>query len=227
MTKVFISVGHGGSDPGAFANGLKEKDLNLVVALKLNEELLRHGITTLMSRSKDEEDNTKIVECNKFKPDICVDVHFNAGKGDGFEAFCSIFGNEGKKLAQLIEAEVKAIGQNSRGVKTKKNSNGRDYYAMIRETSCPTVILEGAFLDSADYKFVDTKAEQEALGVAYAKGILKYFGISYKVKEEPKPTSNKLYRVQVGAYKDYKNAEAMLTKVKAAGFKDAFIKESE
>lgn len=34
----------------------------------------------------------------------------------------------------------------------------------------------------------------------------------------------KLYRVQVGAYSVKANAEAMLAKVKAAGFKDAFIK---
>lgn len=36
--------------------------------------------------------------------------------------------------------------------------------------------------------------------------------------------SNKLYRVQVGAYSVKANAEAMLKKAKAAGFKDAFIK---
>ena len=33
MSKVFIGVGHGGADPGAVANGFKEKDLNLVIAL--------------------------------------------------------------------------------------------------------------------------------------------------------------------------------------------------
>lgn len=39
----------------------------------------------------------------------------------------------------------------------------------------------------------------------------------------PSPTK-KLYKVQVGAYSKKGNAEAMLSKVKAAGFKDAFIK---
>jgi len=36
----------------------------------------------------------------------------------------------------------------------------------------------------------------------------------------------KLYRVQIGAYSVKANADAMLKKVKAAGFKDAFIKYS-
>ena len=46
-----------------------------------------------------------------------------------------------------------------------------------------------------------------------------------KALSPPLPSSNKkLYKVQVGAYSKKRNAEAMLSKVKAAGFKDAFIK---
>lgn len=46
-----------------------------------------------------------------------------------------------------------------------------------------------------------------------------------KILNPPSPTpSTKLYRVQVGAYSVKANAEAMLAKIKAAGFKDAFIK---
>ncbi|WP_283673623.1 N-acetylmuramoyl-L-alanine amidase [Butyricicoccus sp. Marseille-Q5471] len=40
-------------------------------------------------------------------------------------------------------------------------------------------------------------------------------------------TQKKYYRVQVGAYSVKSNADAMLKKVKAAGFTDAFIKYSE
>lgn len=35
MAKVFIGVGHGGVDSGAVANGLREADINLVMAVKL------------------------------------------------------------------------------------------------------------------------------------------------------------------------------------------------
>lgn len=47
-------------------------------------------------------------------------------------------------------------------------------------------------------------------------------GDSSKSETAPDNSNSVLYRVQVGAYKDKKNAEAMLDKVKAAGF-DAFI----
>ena len=40
-------------------------------------------------------------------------------------------------------------------------------------------------------------------------------------------TPKKYYRVQVGAYSVKSNADAMLAKIKAAGFTDAFIKYSE
>ena len=44
MAKVFIGVGHGGSNPGAVSGGLVEKDINLVMALAMGEELRRHGV---------------------------------------------------------------------------------------------------------------------------------------------------------------------------------------
>lgn len=65
MAKVFIGVGHGGVDSGAVANGVKEKDLNLSIALACRDELVRHGVSVKMSRTKDENDplSEEIREC--------------------------------------------------------------------------------------------------------------------------------------------------------------------
>lgn len=227
--KVFIGVGHGGSDPGAVANGLKEKDLNLAIALSCQDELARHGVLTKISRKKDENDplSEEIKECNNFDPNLAVEIHNNAGGGDGCEVFYSIYGGTGKVLAENILNEVKKIGQNSRGAKTRKNSSGGDYYGWIRRTKAPAVIVECAFVDNkTDIKIIDTKAEQVAFGVAIAKGILKTLGIAYKEQEQEAPkkeeANGKLYRVQVGAYGVKANAEALQKKLKAAGY-DAII----
>lgn len=215
--KVFISAGHGGLDGGAVANGVKEKDLNLSIALACRDELKRHGVEVKMSRTKDENDplSEEIKECNSFSPDLAVSIHNNAGGGDGAEAFYHHGGGKGKTLAENILGEIVKVGQNSRGAKIRKNSNGKDYYGFIRETSCPAVIVECAFVDNAsDLEILATEGKRKSMGEAIATGILKTLGVEQQ--------SDRLYRVQVGAYLLKSNAEAMQKKIKAVGF-DAFI----
>lgn len=219
MAKVFIGVGHGGIDSGAVANNTKEKDLNLSIAAACRDVLVRHGVSVKMSRTKDEDDtlSEEIRECNAFAPDLAVDIHNNAGGGDGAEAFYHYGGGKSKTLAENVLAEIVKVGQNSRGAKTRKNANGKDYYGFIRETTCPAVIVECAFVDNAsDLKILATESKRQAMGEAIAKGILKTLGIKYQAE------TGTLYRVQVGAYLLKSNAEAMQKKIKAVGF-DAFI----
>ena len=217
--KVFIGVGHGGSDPGAVANNTKEKDLNLSIALACRDELEKHGVSVKMSRTKDENDplSDEIKECNAYCPDLAVDIHNNAGGGDGAEAFYHYGGGKSKTLAENILSEIVKVGQNSRGAKVRKNSNGKDYYGFIRGTSCPAVIVECAFIDNAsDLKILSTEGERQKIGQAIAKGILKTLGVEIQGER------GTLYRVQVGAYLHKSNAETMQKKIKAVGF-DAFI----
>ena len=188
--KVFLGVGHGGKDPGAIGNGFEEADLNLSIALACQAELVRNGVTVGMSRTKDENDELieEINECNAFNPDLALDIHNNAGGGDGAEAYYHHGGGTGKILAENILAEIVAIGQNSRGAKIRKNSNGDDYYGFIRMTNAPAVIVECAFVDNAnDIQIIDTAEEQKAMGIALAKGILKTLGIAYNQPQTAPP----------------------------------------
>ena len=219
MAKVFIGVGHGGSDPGAVASNTKEKDLNLSIALACRDFLAKHGVNVKLSRIKDEDDTLaeEIRECNAFAPDLAVDIHNNAGGGDGAEVFHHHGGGKGKTLAENILAEIVKVGQNSRGTKTRTNSNGKDYYGFIREVTAPSVIVECAFVDNpTDLKILATESQRKSVGEAIAKGIIKTLGVAI---QSDKAT---LYRVQVGAYLLKSNAEAMQKKIKAVGF-DAFI----
>lgn len=217
--RVFLGVGHGGADSGAVANGVKEKDLNLSIALACRDVLEKHGVEVRMSRTKDENDplSEEIRECNAFAPDLAVDIHNNAGGGDGAEAFYHYGGGKSKTLAENILAEIVKVGQNSRGSKVRKNASGKDYYGFIRETSCPAVIVECAFIDSpSDLKILASEGKKKTMGEAIAKGILKTLGVEIQAE------TGTIYRVQVGAYLLRSNAEAMQKKIKAVGF-DAFI----
>lgn len=193
--KVFIGVGHGGKDSGATGNGFKEKDLNLSIALACRDELVKNGVSVQMSRTRDENDPLvdEIKECNRFNPDLALDIHNNSGGGDGAEVFHYSKGGTSKILAQNILNEIVKIGQNSRGLKTKLNSKGTDYFGFIREIKAPSVIVECAFIDNKnDIKIIDTEAERKKMGVAIAHGILKTLGIAIKATPTPKPTPNKV-----------------------------------
>lgn len=176
MVKVFLSAGHGGSDPGAVGYGLKEKDINLQILLGCREVLVRHGVTVVCSRLTDENDpvGDEVREADASKADIAVSFHTNAGGGDGSETFYYSTSAKGKRLAELSEKHTKAIGQNSRGIKTG------NHLWFVKKTDMPAVLCECAFIDNdKDNDIIDTLAEQRAFGVAYAKAILEYLGVTY------------------------------------------------
>ena len=218
--KVFLSAGHGGSDPGAYAYGLKEKDINLQTMLACQAELVRHGVTVICSRTTDAYDpvQQEVAEAIACNCDLAASFHANAGRGDGFEAFCNTANPDGVKICKLAEKYVKGLGQNSRGVK-----DGTHLY-FIRKTPMTSVLFESFFVDNdTDNNIGDTVAEQKAFGVAYAKAILEYLGIAYKTAgttSGSKPTtSGKLYRVyeQKGAFSVKANAEKLQKELQAAG----------
>lgn len=81
---VVIDPGHGGSDPGAIANGIWEKDVNLAVALKLRDILNSQGIDVFMTRDRDvtvDLDDRPAIS-NEYKDnvgaDLFVSIHSNA-----------------------------------------------------------------------------------------------------------------------------------------------------
>ncbi|MBR5880949.1 MAG: N-acetylmuramoyl-L-alanine amidase [Clostridia bacterium] len=218
MAKVFLGVGHGGKDPGAVGNGLHEADLNLAIALACRDELERHGVTVGMSRVTDENDpvGDEAKECNAFAPDLGLDIHCNAGGGDGAEVFYHYNGGTGKTLAENILAEIVAIGQNSRGAKTRRRSDGKDYYYFVRETACPSVVVECAFIDNAkDIQIIDTPGEQKAMGVAIAKGVLATLGIQYKEEKEH-------VSVQIGTF-ERQQAEKLLDFLASIGLNGKIV----
>lgn len=179
--RVFIGVGHGGVDPGAVGK-VVEEEANLTIALELKRLLEAAGITVGISRIRDENDdiNEEIREANAFRPDLAVEVHNNAGGGDGFEVYVQTnsYAAKSRSCAAVIEAEVKAIGQRSRGIKTNS-------FGWTRLVNAPAVLLEGFFVDSSDAYDFDTETEQKALAAAYARGVLKYLGVNgVVVKDE-------------------------------------------
>lgn len=230
--KVFIGVGHGGSDPGAVYEpaGLYEDEINLAVALAMKDELEKYRLTVKMSRETDENDplNEEIQEANAFEPDVAVEVHTNIGGGSGFEVYrqtSTSFGEQSLRLAEEISDYVRRTYAPMRSptIRTKLMSTGKDWFGWLRRVNCPAVLCEGFFVDSeTDREFYKDRAALLNLGRAYAHGVLSYLGI----KLNPDTGTDVIYRVQTGAFAKKENAEAYAEMLEAAGY-PTIIKEEK
>ena len=204
---IAIDPGHGGSDPGAVANGLQEKDLTLAVSLALKEELETYdGVTVVMTRTSDtrpsenlsDDLSSRVQMAAAADADALVSIHFNSGSpiARGAEVW---YGNsssynyathtQGRKLSTNIEDQLTSLGLADRGIKTRDNpyydypdgSTG-DYYAIIRqarEENMPGIIVEHAFVTStSDAQLLRDPNFVHSLGVADATGIAQTYGLS-------------------------------------------------
>lgn len=182
MKKVFLDAGHGGKDPGAVGNKLCEDNINLDVTLKAGAILLRNGVNVAYSRTTDVfiELEDRCEKANAAKADLFVSIHHNAGGGTGAECIFSVNHGTSETLAKNIMAEFKAIGQKERSTYAKAGNNGRDYFAVIRGSHMPAVIVEYCFIDSVDSKKIDEAIDRTVEATAIAKGILKTLGLPYK-----------------------------------------------
>lgn len=226
MKLLINDAGHGGNDPGAISNGNIEKKYTLEAALYVQKRLKELGFDNDVTRNEDITlSNSE--RTNKVKQyQYCISHHFNAGGGSGAETIHSIYADG--KFEQLIIEEFKKAGYPVRPnpIYSKKNSKGKDYYFMHRETgNCRVTIVEYDFVDGPQSEKIKNKVYREGMYECVIRAICKKHDIEYKsIVEENK--SNTLYKVQVGAYSKKENAENMLKELEKAGFK-GFISESD
>lgn len=186
MITIVCDPGHGGTEPGASANGYIEKDLNLKTALLLKEKLEQYkDVKVILTRGTDISLSLKergdIAKQNK--ADMLISVHFNSytSTAKGFEVIYSYNSMESKAIAESVFNEVIKLGLYPRGVWTKKSGHGEyNYYGILRNTApIPAIIVEGLFLtNTEDVKFLKKAEFLDNLANAYCQGIVKYFGLN-------------------------------------------------
>ncbi len=192
MSKIIVlDPGHGGSDPGAVGNGLKEKDLNLVISLATRDELAGYDCTVKMTRTKDVYVALSTRAAMGKGADLFVSQHNNAftAAARGFETFA----NSGNVLPQTlgnrdtihdaIYPYLKGLGVPNRGKKRY------DHY-ITRMPVCSTVLVEYLFVtNAADAALLKKTAVLKELGRLTAVGIAKALGLKKKVAAPtpPKP----------------------------------------
>ncbi len=177
MRKIAVYAGHGGSDVGAVGNALMEKNVTLQVALATSKVLRESGYRVVLNRTTDMDSTIaqKTEVAKREGVDALVEIHLNANDGQpgtGTEVYYSVRGGVSQTLAGAILEQIVALGYRNRGLKTKLNAVGQDYFGIIRQAGMPAVLVETAFINNPD----DMKRyDPESMGRAIAKGIMAIF----------------------------------------------------
>lgn len=191
MVKIFIDPGHGGTDPGAIGNDLREKDLTLKIAKHIQDYLKGYNCSVKMSRTNDKTLSLaqRTNDANKWGADYFLSVHINAGGGTGYEDYIySGVSNSSKsaKIRNIVHAEVaKVLKQYKVTNRGKKKAN----FHVVRESRMPAMLSETLFIDtSKDAKLLKDNKFLKDIGQAHAEGIVKAFGL--KKVGSTKPDTN-------------------------------------
>ena len=146
VSRIVIDPGHGGRDPGAGGNGIKEAELTLDIALRLEKLLQKEqGIEVILTRRTDVyvdlDERTAIA--NRESADLFLSIHANAARNTaahGVETYYLSF-------ASSPDAEAVAARENSASTRAMHNlpdiiksialnnklDESRDLAAMVQE----------------------------------------------------------------------------------------------
>lgn len=191
MPVIIIDAGHGGEDGGAVAkDGTVEKDLNLKIALKLNDILSVMGYKTHLIRTTDTAIHTsgetirqrkisdiknRFAIMNKYDDCLYISIHqnkFNDTSVHGAQSFYSPNNNESKVLADFIQKSISSQLQKDNKRIIKKS--GTNIYLLYNATK-PTVMVECGFVSNDnELKKLKDNEYQNKMALSIAFGTINY-----------------------------------------------------
>lgn len=168
---VVVDAGHGGNDNGASRDGVRESQLTLKVAERLEALLKKEGLKTAMTRRSDVfiALGSRVEIANRYKSSIFVSIHFNSHPSSihrGVETYYA--GPASLVLARSIQNKmVERLKTDNRGVKQRLD------FKVLRETQSPAVLLECGFISNpVERRLSQTEVYQKALTEAIRDGIM-------------------------------------------------------
>ena len=165
--KIFINPGHGGTDPGACGNDLKERDVVLKIGKRVEGYLRAVGYDVKLFQY--DGLGEICTAANDYRADLFVSIHCNAanGKARGTETYCFYGSSNGRELANAIQRQlVDSIDTLDRGVKEAG-------FAVLSGTNMPAALVETAFIDNAQDARLLVEHEDD-FAKAIARGITDY-----------------------------------------------------
>lgn len=185
---VVIDAGHGGNDPGKIGvDDSLEKDLNLIIAKKVQKLLEQQDVKVVMTRETDaglyeEQTSNKKVQdmknrctlINDTQPDCVVSIHQNSYHEEyvtGAQVFYYGTSQEGQRLAETLQKKLVAYVDPENHRQAKANES----YYLLKKTEVPIVIVECGFLSNwEEAKKLQEDNYQNQIAWEVSMGILSY-----------------------------------------------------
>lgn len=210
---IVIDPGHGGDEEGGMYDSFVEKDMTLITAKAMKEELEKYeDVTVFLTREDDRKMSLeeRVAYAKEVQADFLFCLHYNLSQDHntlfGAECWVSAFGrhySEGYAFADIEIGALADLGLYSRGVKTRLGKKGTDYYGIIRhavEQDLTCVLIEHCHMDHEnDRPFCEGREQWEAFGRLDAQSAAKYFRLKsetlgvdysdYPVLDVPVPVS--------------------------------------
>ena len=190
------------------------------IALAAQAALTRCGfqVKTNVSWNGDDAMDKRIAESNAWGADAHIPIHTNAfnGKVAGTRLFCYDTAGEGYRLCKAI---LEALAPITPGQSDNITAAG---WAEVVRTNAPAAYVEVGFHDNpveAQW-IIDHTGD---IGEAICKGVCSHFNVAYTQPAAPEK-EGRLYRVQVGAFRQRENAEKLCGELKSKGY-DAYVTE--
>lgn len=233
MFKIALTAGHYKYTSGKRVSKALDKNetrewvLNDRIADKIEKQLLAYeGYSLLRTDDTQGEKNISVEEradaANSFGADVYISIHHNAGigggSGGGIVAYTYTNVSEATKQWQkeLYEALIAKTGLKGNRAQPLATAN----LAECRLTKMPAVLLELGFMDSAtDVPVILSEDYADKCAKAIVEVLVRRGGLKEKANTEP---ADKIYRVQVGAFRVKENAEKFAEELKSKGY-DAII----
>lgn len=219
MKKLVVDLGHGGTDSGAIGpNSTHESDVVLAVGKELNELLKGCNLEVKFTRLSDKyislQERAKIA--NDFKADYFLSIHVNSAsdksvRGVEVWQYCNINEKSNKFSNDICSDISKILDIRNRGLKLSKE------LSVLRNTTMPAALIEVDFISNAQAeKDLKVDSNIKAVAMAIENNLVKLLDLQTT-------TTDTLYRVCIGAYRDKNNALNQVELAKNKGFKDAYI----
>lgn len=181
---IIIDVGHGSVDKGTTVENVNESDINLAVALKLREELIKQGVTVLMTRDgnydlsspnskrrKKSDFDNRIDLINNSGADLYLSIHMNYLDNSKYYGAQVFYTPQNEELAKVMQESFKS-NLNS-PLEAKKVSNNIYMYQRLK---VPGLLIECGFLsNSRERMLLQTNEYQEKIVKTIIDGLLNYY----------------------------------------------------